>query len=184
MCLFHREVSNIPSDAVVLEGLVLVHCQKSIVIQIINLRGLSWIYLESNWVPMPISEHLPKRELKQKTSSTIANGFHSVEDGHYLTQKGLWALRQLLQSAAYMRWYFWGPSTSGSLACTGKSLFNLCVPFLWTGPMFEYLELGFCSKFMPQRLCHLSVAPCHSYHLGGVLLCQRIHTMNKRKEGY
>lgn len=30
----------------------------------------------------------------------IANGFHSVEDGRYITQKGLWALWQLLQSAA------------------------------------------------------------------------------------
>lgn len=50
---------------------------------------------------MPISERLPKTErLKQKMSSVIANGFHSVEDGCYVTQKCLWALWQLLQSAA------------------------------------------------------------------------------------
>lgn len=71
-----------------------------------------------------------------------------------------------------------------SLAGTGKSLLNPCVPsFPWTGPVFACFEFGFF-LFMPLLLSHLSIAPCHSYHLGGVLLCQRIHTINQRKEGY
>lgn len=48
MLLFHREVSNIPLDTVVLEGSVLVHLLKLTVIPIVHLCDLSWIYLESN----------------------------------------------------------------------------------------------------------------------------------------
>lgn len=94
-------MSNVPLDAVVLEGSVLVYLPKSIVIQTVHLCGLSWIYLESNLSSHAHFRHLPKTEqLKQKTTSMIANGFHSVEDRRYIAQKGLWALWQLLQSAA------------------------------------------------------------------------------------
>ena len=48
MCLFQREVSNIPLYTVVLEGLVQVRLLKSILTQTLHFRDFRWFYLESN----------------------------------------------------------------------------------------------------------------------------------------
>lgn len=141
MFLFHREVSNILLDTVVLEGPVLVHLLKLTVIQIVYLCDLGWIYLESNWVPMPILESLPKTEwLKQKMSSVMPNGFRSVEDVTFPRRvSGLCDSFPKMQPT-------WGDISGAlplprSLAGTGKPLFNFYVPsFLWIGPVFKFLE--------------------------------------------
>ena len=94
---------------------------------------------------MPISECLPKAEwLKQKMSSVMANGFHSVED--VTSPRRVSGLRGVFSKVQHR----WGDLSGAlpfprSLAGTGKPLFNLYVPsLLWTGPVFECLELCFC----------------------------------------
>lgn len=68
---FPWEVSNIPLDAVVLEGSVLVHLPKLTVIQTVHLCNLSWIYLESN-----LSSHAHLRASVKDRTTKAKDVFH------------------------------------------------------------------------------------------------------------
>lgn len=161
-----------------LEGSVLVRLLNSIIIQSFCLCDFSWIYLESILSFSPISTCLPNTEwLKGKKACTVAvsaavrmfpsrrlagcramspqGGVDEVRVPRHLPFLGHWQVQENLCLTLMLLLFF--------------EQDRVRVSGLW---FFLFKHQGFS---------HLSAVPCHSYHLGGVLIGQRIRTSIKPK---
>lgn len=166
-----------------LEGSVLVHLLNSIVIQTFCLcdLDLSWTYLESS-----LGSHthykVSARYRVIQAKAVSHDGWLAISavSKVFPLPKGSLCYAAISSKGGVDEAVFPGAlSFLRTLAGTGKPLFNLYVPsFLWTGPVMEFFGL-WVFLFTHQGFSHLSVVPCHSFHPGGVLICQRIHTSIK-----
>lgn len=101
----------------------------------------------------------------------MADRFHRADDAAFA--KRVTGLRGTVEVM-----YSWALSFPRTLAGTGKPLNPYTPSLLGMGPVLEFWGLRFF-LFMRQGFSHSSAAPCHSYHLAGVSLCQRIRTSIK-----
>lgn len=160
-----------------LEGSVLVHLLNFIIIQSFCLCDLSWIYLESS-----LSFHT---DFKVSATFRVTQG----EETCTMAVSTVEGMSPFPRLAGLMAMSPQGGinevTISGSFHVLGhwQVQENLCLTLMFL-IFFEQDRVGVFGLwfflFKHQGFSHLSAVPCHSYHLGEVLICQRIRTTEKK----